>query len=1017
MSDEPQINREIVAQSDLEMGWASAAHPGKRKATQEDAVGQLTPARGTRSAEEGNSGFLFVLADGVGGGVRGAEASHIAVETILAEYSKRIGKSRNTDDVVDVLKQAVALANRKIYDASGGSEMESTCVCVAIRSTVAVVVWAGDSRAYCLHNNVLEQWTTDHSWLEDYAREAVRTGEMTLEQLESEKDEHKHQITRALGMEANIEPSVVTQPIYPGDLLLLCSDGLYGMVPDHIIVDQLGRTALTLEQRASALVVQANGRGGIDNISLYLVDVARVLAALDGSAGRSVNLAELEDTEPLRTSGSRDKARLPGANNLTSVAYSSPPPIPSDTTSAASDGSTVAISSATASSAASAAGYGTGDIRNSAAGPAGPAGPATGSDNSGANAGSADLAGVLYPNRVVDGLGPASTTGASTTGYSIGDANRLMSGTTADARDPATAGPQGSGVRGVSGGTAGGAVDAGGTDAALTDSAPQHIPPTTGLPSLTDYLTEPEPSAPPVSSAPSTSYAPSIHDSPPYWPDVARTVAPTNGPGSSAANRTEGPPKPSGPRSRPGGDSARLLPRLGTDGAPPTILKVDSETPQSAARSVPGLPGRTVDVPGPRSQAIPPVIVGTAVGILLVLAVFSVLLLLRWGTLFGVAPAPRASATPITSTVVTSTVAASQVPSTASAPPVMAQLITNTPTLPKGSTATEISAVLTTETPRVATSTSTTGPGPGETITASPTSPGSPESSLTAAAGGDTPTVTSVTLVVDSPTPTVPSQQPTVNPQVAGWFAPGDRPSVWAECEQQPACAGQTVPGPDGKSTFLNKVDVVDDFPIYGLFNLYWRTNMVSEEDFYTYWAGQAGGDMTTYKSRGQQFARGMAADTKPLLGQPISQVVSYTQLLLLAQVDITEGNTLLSGYMQSKGHKLTDLYVQFFERGVVVCSSNTPAASVATWGDCDLLKAGTLYQRLRPNKACGAGSSCAPWLSQNQEELYSMIMGAHTFQGGQNVYYERLAFHIDQAGSPRLTALGKLLEDALLGK
>jgi serine/threonine protein phosphatase PrpC len=273
---EPQLRRETVVLANEAAGWAAAIHPGKKKPTQQDAMGQLTP--GDEDYSDPSQGYLFIVADGVGSTVRGDEASQTTIETILAEYSQHVDAQINLQKRLPAL---INVANRKIKEikeTSAISDMATTCVCLSIRDREATIAWVGDSRAYCLRAGKLLRWTKDHSWSEEVGLPLVEGGEMSEEELRTDK--RRHQITRALGAEDKVEASVMVEEVQPSDRLLLCSDGLWDMVPEEQIAAELGRTGTTLEEIAVELVAIANRRGGKDNISLYVIDVQRVLDML-----------------------------------------------------------------------------------------------------------------------------------------------------------------------------------------------------------------------------------------------------------------------------------------------------------------------------------------------------------------------------------------------------------------------------------------------------------------------------------------------------------------------------------------------------------------------------------------------------------------------------------------------------------------------------------------------------------------------------------------------------------------
>lgn len=210
-------------------------------------------------------GALFVVADGMGGHVAGEVASHETIEAMRATYP--------APGSIEDFRQAVRQANAAIW--KRGSEdpsfrgMGTTVTAVAVvdddRLAVANV---GDSRTYLLRDKQLLLLTRDHS----FVQEAVRSGQLSRTQAEGHP--RRSQLTRALGVEADVEVDV--NPIEPvaGDRLLLCSDGLWDEVGDELIAMVLsGRTDPA--EAASELVRWAKDAGGRDNITVIVLDVVQ----------------------------------------------------------------------------------------------------------------------------------------------------------------------------------------------------------------------------------------------------------------------------------------------------------------------------------------------------------------------------------------------------------------------------------------------------------------------------------------------------------------------------------------------------------------------------------------------------------------------------------------------------------------------------------------------------------------------------------------------------------------------
>jgi len=219
---------------------------------------------------------LFVLSDGMGGAANGEVASAIAVEAVIATThengsSAAPGKSMPRPEFsahANDLVRSIESANRQIYEqalrdaASRG--MGATIVAARITGSRLALAHVGDSRAYLLRANVLEQLTADHSLV----AEQVRHGLMTSQQAAA--NELQSVLTRALGMDAKVEIDADEIELLPKDSLLLCSDGLTRMVSETEIAGILEQ-APNSQMAAERLVQRANECGGHDNITVIVI--------------------------------------------------------------------------------------------------------------------------------------------------------------------------------------------------------------------------------------------------------------------------------------------------------------------------------------------------------------------------------------------------------------------------------------------------------------------------------------------------------------------------------------------------------------------------------------------------------------------------------------------------------------------------------------------------------------------------------------------------------------------------
>ena len=249
--------------------WAVRSDPGLKRTSNEDSY-STRPDVG-----------LFVVADGMGGHVAGEVASRVAVEAIEAFIQETAGADKNRtwpfpfDPTLSLeanrLRAAFRLANRKIASAIADSQelrgMATTASAVLLGPQGASVAHVGDSRVYVLRSGRLEQITHDHSWVE----EQVRAG--TLTPTAARQHPWRNVVTRALSGGEDPEVDVTDIVPRPGERYLLCSDGLFTVVPDGLIAELLGDMKAPLDAISAALVAAANDAGGPDNITALILQI------------------------------------------------------------------------------------------------------------------------------------------------------------------------------------------------------------------------------------------------------------------------------------------------------------------------------------------------------------------------------------------------------------------------------------------------------------------------------------------------------------------------------------------------------------------------------------------------------------------------------------------------------------------------------------------------------------------------------------------------------------------------
>ena len=211
-----------------------------------------------------------VLADGMGGYNAGEVASGMAtafLKTELARWLTQAGDLAPPDQIRRALEICVANANRSVFNASHSNPqyfgMGTTLVVALFQNSTLILGHIGDSRCYRVRGGVMLQITKDHSLLQ----EQIDAGLLTPQQ--AALSPNKNLVTRALGVEDSVLLELSEHQVLPGDVYLMCSDGLSDMIEDAMIAKIL-QNVLSLEQMAQQLVSLANANGGRDNITVLL---------------------------------------------------------------------------------------------------------------------------------------------------------------------------------------------------------------------------------------------------------------------------------------------------------------------------------------------------------------------------------------------------------------------------------------------------------------------------------------------------------------------------------------------------------------------------------------------------------------------------------------------------------------------------------------------------------------------------------------------------------------------------
>lgn len=221
---------------------------------------------------------LYVVADGMGGHAAGEVASRLGVETIREWMGKYLGGAdvalvgppmATCSRQANFLLSSIRLANRVIFDAAQGRReyagMGTTVVSVLAVDDHVALAHVGDSRIYRIREDGITQLSRDHSLVQQQVENGIISPE------EAHASQYRHLITRALGLKESVEVDLVEQPALPGDLLLLCSDGLSDLLEDEEMLAIVQEQGGDLEKACQCLVDRANYKGGDDNITALLI--------------------------------------------------------------------------------------------------------------------------------------------------------------------------------------------------------------------------------------------------------------------------------------------------------------------------------------------------------------------------------------------------------------------------------------------------------------------------------------------------------------------------------------------------------------------------------------------------------------------------------------------------------------------------------------------------------------------------------------------------------------------------
>jgi protein phosphatase len=251
----------------LEVQFGQASDPGKVRTNNEDSMGAFIPS----SRQQARShGYLFAVADGVGGLDLGEVASTTAVSVITEEFAK----AQSGAMLISLLPRLIHFANAAVHDRTltpeyRGKKMATTVVACALRHDQAIVSHVGDSRCYLVRNGNAKQITQDHTWVNEQRKLGLISASDIAE------SDARHVLIRSLGPEMFVSPDTKALTLQPGDMLVLCTDGLHDEMSDTTIAEIVSQQK-NIDEIARELVARAVEIDGNDNTTAQVIRVRSV---------------------------------------------------------------------------------------------------------------------------------------------------------------------------------------------------------------------------------------------------------------------------------------------------------------------------------------------------------------------------------------------------------------------------------------------------------------------------------------------------------------------------------------------------------------------------------------------------------------------------------------------------------------------------------------------------------------------------------------------------------------------
>ncbi len=251
----------------LDVQFGQASDFGKVRTNNEDAMGSFIP---TSRHQARSHGYLFAVADGVGGLDLGEVASATAISVITGEFPKAQAGTM----LISLLPRLIQNANAAVHDCTlapqyRGKNMATTVVACALRHDQAIVSHVGDSRCYLVRNGHAKQVTQDHTWVNEQRKMGL------ISSSEMADSESRHVLTRSLGPEMFVSADTTALTVQAGDVLVLCTDGLHDEMPEPLLAEIVSQNK-NIDEVARELVARAVELDGGDNTTAQVIRIRSV---------------------------------------------------------------------------------------------------------------------------------------------------------------------------------------------------------------------------------------------------------------------------------------------------------------------------------------------------------------------------------------------------------------------------------------------------------------------------------------------------------------------------------------------------------------------------------------------------------------------------------------------------------------------------------------------------------------------------------------------------------------------